>query len=177
MTQRALVSRRLPIALQQAVMQCLRNALARANAQLKAQYPEPKISYQQRGTTAGTAWLQDWEIRLNPVLLLENGQAFIDEVVPHELAHLLVYKQFGKVSPHGREWQWMMGHVLGIEPRRTHKFGVESVSGKTYPYRCACQLHQLTVRRHNKVMRKESEYRCRQCGQVLSFSPGTIAER
>jgi predicted SprT family Zn-dependent metalloprotease len=25
------------------------------------------------------------------VLLLENQQAFIDEVVPHELAHLLVW--------------------------------------------------------------------------------------
>lgn len=98
MTQRSPISRRIPIAQQQAVMQCLRNALAQANAQLKTQYPEPKISYQQRGTTAGTAWLQDWEIRLNPVLLLENGQEFIDEVVPHELAHLLVYKQFGRVA-------------------------------------------------------------------------------
>ncbi|MEZ2695930.1 SprT family protein, partial [Hafnia alvei] len=34
-----------------------------------------------------------------------------------------------------------------------------------------------TVRRHNKVMRKESEYRYRQCGQLLSFSPGAISER
>jgi SprT protein len=50
------------------------------------------------------------------VLLLENQQAFIDEVVPHELAHLLVWKHFGRVAPHGKEWKWMMESVLGVPP-------------------------------------------------------------
>ena len=99
---------RLPIALQQAVMRSLREKLQLANMRLERSYPEPTLVYQQRGTAAGTAWLQHWEIRLNPVLLLENQQAFIDEVVPHELAHLLVWKHFGRVAPHGKEWKWMM---------------------------------------------------------------------
>ncbi|MGM3151375.1 SprT-like domain-containing protein, partial [Escherichia coli] len=43
-------------------------------------------------TAGGTAWLEKNEIRLNPVLLLENQREFIDEVVPHELAHLLVWQ-------------------------------------------------------------------------------------
>jgi SprT protein len=51
------------------------------------------------------------------VLLLENQQAFIDEVVPHELAHLLVWKHFGRVAPHGKEWKWMMEAVLGVPAR------------------------------------------------------------
>ncbi|SQC14940.1 protein sprT [Klebsiella pneumoniae] len=38
-------------------------------------------STSQRGTSAGTAWLEKNEIRLNPVLLLENQREFIDEVV------------------------------------------------------------------------------------------------
>jgi len=87
---------RLPIAIQQAVMRSLRDALARANLKLDSHYPEPKLVYQQRGTAAGTAWLESYEIRLNPVLLMENQQAFINEVVPHELAHLLVWKQIGQ---------------------------------------------------------------------------------
>lgn len=65
-------------------MRRLREKLAQANLKLGRNYPEPKLSYTQRGTSAGTAWLESYEIRLNPVLLLENSEAFIEEVVPHE---------------------------------------------------------------------------------------------
>ncbi len=82
-------------------MRRLREKLAQANLKLGRSYPEPKLSYTQRGTSAGTAWLESYEIRLNPVLLMENSEAFIEEVVPHELAHLLVWKHFGRVAPHG----------------------------------------------------------------------------
>ena len=158
---------RLPIALQQAVMRSLREKLQLANQRLERYYPEPKLVYQQRGTAAGTAWLQHWEIRLNPVLLMENQQAFIDEVVPHELAHLLVWKYYGRVAPHGKEWKWMMESVLGVPAERTHKFETASVSSRSFPYRCGCRQHQLTVRRHNRVVRGESEYRCVECGERL----------
>lgn len=64
---------RIPIALQQAVMRCLREKLQLARQHFAVEFPEPSIVYQQRGTSAGTAWLQSWEIRLNPVLLLETN--------------------------------------------------------------------------------------------------------
>lgn len=160
---------RIPIALQQAVMRCLREKLQLARQHFAVEFPEPSIVYQQRGTSAGTAWLQSWEIRLNPVLLLENQQPFIDEVVPHELAHLLVFRQFGRVAPHGREWRWMMESVLLTPASRTHRFETASVQSKTFPYRCGCGQHQLTIRRHNRVLRGESEYRCRRCGEKLKF--------
>ncbi|STV07202.1 protein sprT [Klebsiella pneumoniae subsp. pneumoniae] len=115
----------------------------------------------------GTAWLEKNEIRLNPVLLLENQREFIDEVVPHELAHLLVWQHFGRVAPHGKEWKWMMESVLGVPARRTHRFELASVRQNTFPYRCRCQQHQLTVRRHNRVVRGEATYRCVRCGDLL----------
>ncbi len=160
-------SLRLPIALQQAVMRVLREKLQLANQRLERHYPEPNLVYLQRGTTAGTAWLERWEIRLNPVLLMENQLAFIDEVVPHELAHLLVWKYFGRVAPHGKEWKWMMETVLEIPARRTHQFAVTSVRSQTFPYRCRCQQHHLTLRRHNRILRGETEYRCMHCGEIL----------
>lgn len=163
----AMKTPRIPIAIQQSVMHCLRDNLAKANQALERQYPEPKLVYQQRGTSAGTAWLQEYEIRLNPVLLIENEQAFIDEVVPHELAHLLVWKHFGRKAPHGKEWKWMMESVLGVPARRTHQFELTSVRTKTFPYHCRCQQHQLTVRRHNRVVRGEATYRCVHCGEPL----------
>ncbi len=93
--------------------------------------------------------------------------SFIDEVVPHELAHLLVWKEFGRVAPHGKEWKWMMESVLGVPARRTHQFELESVRRNTFPYRCKCQQHQLTLRRHNRVVRGEAIYRCVRCGEPL----------
>ncbi|HBQ4471205.1 TPA: SprT family zinc-dependent metalloprotease [Klebsiella pneumoniae subsp. pneumoniae] len=158
---------RISIAIQQAVMRSLREHLANANRKLERRYAEPTLVYQQRGTSAGTAWLEKNEIRLNPVLLLENQREFIDEVVPHELAHLLVWQHFGRVAPHGKEWKWMMESVLGVPARRTHRFELASVRQNTFPYRCRCQQHQLTVRRHNRVVRGEATYRCVRCGDLL----------
>lgn len=163
---------RIPIALHQAVMNCLRERLRQAEAYFETAFPEPTLNYQQRGATAGTAWLDKWEIRLNPVLLLANQDDFINEVIPHELAHLLVYRQFGRVAPHGREWRWMMAHVLQAEPRRTHGFDLTNVRANTYSYVCKCQRHELTIRRHNRILRGESSYRCRQCGDVLRYAGG-----
>ena len=126
-------------------MRRLREKLAQANLKLGRNYPEPKLSYTQRGTS----------------------EAFIEEVVPHELAHLLVWKHFGRVAPHGKEWKWMMENVLGVPARRTHQFELQSVRRNTFPYRCKCQEHQLTVRRHNRVVRGEAVYRCVHCGEQL----------
>ncbi|WP_123568328.1 SprT family zinc-dependent metalloprotease [Morganella morganii] len=167
---------RVPTALQQACMQTLRDYLARACRVLKTDYPEPELNYRQRGTTAGSACLQTWEIRLNPVLLTENGPGFIQDVVPHELAHLLVYRRFGRVAPHGREWQWMMTEVLGVPAVRTHRFDVTSVRARTFIYRCQCKTaHELTVRRHNKVLRGESQYLCRHCKSTLVWDNSAAA--
>jgi len=164
---------RLPIALQQAVMRRLRTDLAQANHILKTDYPEPQLNYQQKGTVAGTAHYQNWRINLNSILLLENGQPFIDEVVPHELAHLLAHRHFGRVSPHGKEWQYMMENVLNVPANRTHKFDIRSVQGKVFEYDCQCQRHQLTIRRHNKIQNGQTEYRCKQCHSLLKLVPNT----
>ena len=112
------------------------------------------------------AYLQQNEIRLNPVLLVENGAAFIQQVVPHELAHLLVYQQFGRVQPHGKEWKMMMEQVLGVPAHIYHKFSTASVA-KQFSYQCDCQTHLLSVRRHNAIQRNQRSYICRNCNQPL----------
>ncbi|WP_075182385.1 SprT family zinc-dependent metalloprotease [Pantoea sp. 1.19] len=163
---------RVPIALQQAALARLRAQLRLASDTLARPFPEPTLSFQQRGTAAGTAWLEKWEIRLNPTLFLENREAFIAEVIPHELAHLLVWTLYGRVPPHGKAWRWMMEEVLGVPANRTHRFTTDSVRGSHFPWFCACQQHQLTVRRHNKALRGDSQYRCVHCGERLR--PGTF---
>lgn len=137
---------------------------------IEGKFPMPLISYNQRGKIAGTAYLQKWEIRLNPVLLVENGETFIEEVVPHELAHLLTFRLFGgTIHPHGKEWRWMMEKVLGVPANRTHSFDVSSVQGRRFRYRCSCKEHYLSIIRHNRVERKKARYSCQRCGEILMF--------
>jgi SprT protein len=154
----------------QQITQKLDHCRHRAEVAFQRNFSQPSVSFKLRGKAAGKAYLQLNEIRLNPVLLQENRPAFIDEVVPHEFAHLIVHQVFGKVRPHDKEWQMVMEKVLSVPARTTHSFAVESVQGKTFEYRCGCETHALTIRRHNKVQRQQNRYLCRQCGQSLLFT-------
>ncbi|MEL3927301.1 SprT family zinc-dependent metalloprotease [Aeromonas enteropelogenes] len=146
---------------------------SQAEARLGRTFPRPRIHCNMRGRAAGSARLQTWELRFNPALYQANQQAFLAEVVPHEVAHLLVYALWGegrgkaRVLPHGRQWQSVMREVFGLEPRTTHSFDLAVLAQPTVPYRCQCQLHQLSIRRHNKVMRGEARYHCRRCHTAL----------
>lgn len=149
------------------VQRQLKRDLDKANHYFNTEFPPPTINYNVRGLKAGVAYLPQNEIRLNPILLEENGQAFIQQVVPHELAHLLVYQQYGRVQPHGKEWKKVMEQVLGVPAETYHCFDTKNVQGKQFPYQCGCQTHLLSTRRHNAILRQHRHYVCRKCNQPL----------
>ncbi|WP_439243315.1 SprT family zinc-dependent metalloprotease [Lonepinella sp. BR2474] len=157
--------RPLKMQIQRRISACLQLA----ETHFQRPFPMPTVSYEVRGVKAGVAYLQQNVIKLNRTLLLENPQAFIQQVVPHELAHLLVYQVFGRVKPHGKEWQVIMQHLFQLPADTCHQFDVQSVQGKTYAYQCGCQIHQLSQRRHNKIVRESAVYLCRICGGKLEF--------
>ncbi|MGL5037794.1 MAG: SprT family zinc-dependent metalloprotease [Aeromonas sp.] len=156
---------------------------AHAEAHLGRTFARPPVHCNIRGRAAGSARLQSWELRFNPTLYQANQQAFLAEVVPHEVAHLLVYALWGeqcgkgrnqtRVLPHGKQWQAVMQEVFGLEPRTTHTFDLTVLAQRTMPYRCHCQQHQLSIRRHYKVLRGQARYHCRRCKQLLAPEPST----
>ena len=96
---------------------------------------------------------------------------FLEEVVPHEVCHLLAYKLFGKVRPHGKEWQSLMIELFGLKGQTYHQMDVTKVKGKSFNYQCECGPIELGIRRHNKVVKGKQIYICRKCRSPL------IAER
>lgn len=149
------------------VQRQLKHHLEQACTYFNKTFIPPNVDYTVRGVKAGVAYLQRNEIRFNPILLAENGLSFIQQVVPHELAHTLVYQQFGRVQPHGKEWKMMMEQVFGVSAEIYHSFDTQNVVGKQFAYQCHCQPHLLSLRRHNAIIRNGRRYLCKQCKQIL----------
>ncbi|MCW9710357.1 SprT family zinc-dependent metalloprotease [Avibacterium sp. 21-586] len=153
------------------ILRQLRHYLQLAEQYFQRTFPIPTVNYQLRGVKAGVAYLQKNEIRFNRTLLLENPEYFLQQIIPHELAHLIVYQVFGRVAPHGREWKTIMETVFCQPAEIYHNLDIKSVQGKTFTYRCACRTHDLSLRRHNKVQKQSAVYFCRECKQALIYLP------
>ncbi|EPC02992.1 hypothetical protein L861_22030 [Litchfieldella anticariensis FP35 = DSM 16096] len=142
----------------------------RLSCEVHPELPKPLVWLDLRGKSAGQAHFGRRGLRFNPVLLRENRQAFLAEVVPHEMAHWLVYhlEDGARARPHGHEWQTVMRCLFGLEPKVTHCFDVRRSSSAPYCYRCRCDEHFFTAQRH-ALARQGRRYQCRQCAQTLVY--------
>jgi len=138
-----------------------------------------EVRFDLRGKSAGQVRIRpqgQYVIRYNLELLKRQGADFLNETVPHEVAHVLAYHRHGpNIRPHGREWQRIM-RQLGAEPSRCHDYDVSGLSARQlqyFQYHCDCMEHQLSSIRHNKVA-KGQRYLCRRCGEPLR--PGHRAQ-
>ena len=110
-------------------------------------------------------------IRYNPYIFARYFDQGLAETVPHEVAHYITDRLFGlrHVRPHGSEWRAVM-RALGVEPRATAQFDLSDLPvrrQRRYTYQCACNSHELSACRHNRVRRGQARYHCRQCGGEL----------
>lgn len=131
-----------------------------------------RVAFDLRGRSAGQMRVDGGGhcvIRYNPLLLLRYGDAFLERTVPHEVAHYLAYRRFGRtIRPHGVEWRGIM-QQLGAAPTRCHDYDVTGLAARRlryFDYHCGCADHRLSSIRHNKVA-DGRRYLCRRCGEVL----------
>ncbi|MBO1520650.1 SprT family zinc-dependent metalloprotease [Oceanisphaera pacifica] len=152
--------------LQERIISRVHDSMQLAAVKLEREFAPPQVSFTQRGRIAGSAWLERWELRFNPILLADNEAAFINDIVPHEVAHLIAFACYGKVKPHGPEWQHIMRSVFKRVPHTRHQLDISKVA-PTFSYQCDCRSHLLTLRRHNKVQKGTQRYQCCHCKALL----------
>ena len=134
-------------------------------------FERPRVSFELRGQKAGVAYLQRNELRFNAQLYRENHQHFLQQTVPHEVAHLLAQALYGdRIRPHGREWQGLMTGLFGLPAERCHSYAVRRRRSTAYLYRCGCpEGIPFTPQRH-ALVRRGRRYSCRRCGDLLHFT-------
>ena len=109
-------------------------------------------------STLGRTSVEIGRIRLSTLLLSEGAQ-LLDEVLCHELAHIVVHKRFGKSGkPHGREWAALMKQA-GFEPRLRISFGNKEPLSSTVRFEHLCPVCQ-TIR---LAKRSIPNLRCKSC--------------
>ena len=133
----------------------------------------PRVTFDLRGKVAGTADCTTNHIRLNDVLLSENGGDFIEKTIPHEAAHLIARAIYGRgIRSHGVEWKGVMRR-LGLVPTRCHTYDTTNATvrnvakGSVY---CACSEHKVTLRVIAKIQIGRT-YTCRKCKTAVRCNP------
>src|SRR3546814_372024 len=129
----------------------------------------PSCSFDLRGTTAGKAHMAKYHVQLNSVLYQENIQDFLEDTIPHEVAHLITYVLHGReAKAHGNEWQSIM-RALGVRPDRCHSYDTtnSAVAKAVYKFKCDCKVFELSSRRYKKGL--AGHHSCKKCQSKLHF--------
>lgn len=160
-----------PPDLRQRVLARVDELIAIARRCFDVPFAAPAVYFNVRGTVGGYAQHYSWSIQLNPALLLENEAQYLQNIIPHEIAHLIAVNAFGPKTGHGPHFRAVM-LSLGARPSRTHSMDTSSAIAHLplFRYRCGCQVRELKARAHNAIVRGAASYSCKLCTSPLLFT-------
>ena len=140
-----------------------------ANEKLNLSLEYPEIRFNVRGTCGGKAHSPQWYVDFNLGLIADNLAEYVNQVVPHECAHLVAYatndysfeykhtrRGIVRVS-HGKRFYSIM-RMFGVDETRTHNMDVSKVKQKrktkAFPCKCTGCGSTFTVGtvRRNKIL-------------------------
>jgi len=144
--------------------------VALGNEVLGTDLEGPYVKFDKRGTCGGTAWYAQMELNFNAGLMVDNWDEYMNQVIPHEVAHLLKEHIYGRGpgrnSAHGYYWKKVM-QAIGVNPDRTHAMDVSKVAMPKAKHIYVCegcgQEIVLSSVRHNKMLRGRANYSHNKC--------------
>lgn len=149
----------------------IRECLRIASRKIKKDLPYEGVKFFNKSTDAGYVFAsQNNCVYLNHDLFRKNKKIFLDEIIPHEVAHLVSEALSPRESPHGGTWKIVMRSIFNLKPERCHSMETTGVGRitKKFLYICACQKHEVGVTRHNKL-ESGKKFTCSKCKKELVF--------
>ena len=155
----------------------------RAEDIFEQKFPAIDVVFDLSGSSAGMFRIKGHhsQIRYNPWIFAKYFDDNLEGTVPHEVAHYVVHQLYGhrrgrrhRILPHGEEWRGLMA-AFGADDSVTSNYdlsGIPQRRQRRFNYQCQCRGHELTTRRHNNVLRGDSQYLCRYCKSTLEFVLG-----
>ncbi len=113
-------------------------------------FVRPGVDFDLAGAFAGLAFEGFGHLSFNLEIYAANQNEFLHEIVPHEVAHLLVFDLYGRVvkggrmQRHGREWKSVM-RLLKAPTNRLHDLLVPGYFVTSCSCRRRVQLSQKQV--------------------------------
>lgn len=140
--------------------------------------PNPKISFDMKGgSTFGQAryGAGRFAIRINDKISAKYLDDAINDTAPHEVAHLVAYKVYGRCQGHGPNWQRIM-RQFGVAANRcasgmdTLEFRIFKAQTKHH-FHCGNEncVHKMSGARKNKMVRGAA-YQCRKTGGRIDIN-------
>jgi len=141
---------------------------------------KPHVDFSLKGRVGGQYLTRKHVVRVNMVLFAENYDDYIENVIPHEVAHAFqrhIHNAFcfdsgRRIMPHGREWKNIMIQ-FGKNPSTTHNYDVSNSTQKTvardFIYNCGCRSYNFTIIRHRRAQKRQGTYSCRKCHTKLEY--------
>ena len=151
--------------MKEAVKTAVHHYIDKANELYDLGLPYPKIMYKVRGTCGGKAHLKEFAVNFNEGLLVDNLSEYLNQTVPHEVAHLVDFRKNGLQFKYTRRGPQQVAHGptfyrimrdFGVKEKRTHSMDVSKVRTKRtttkYVYACTCGSEvTLGAIRHKKT--------------------------
>lgn len=132
----------------------------------------PTVGFYYKGLTAGKAYWMQNKVEFNAVLAKENDGKFFNTVI-HEVAHLVQFKLHPYSKQHGPEFKRIFVS-LGGNGECCHNYDTSSVStgahARVFEYKCACQSHKVSARKHSNMQRPGAKYVCKRCKQPVVYA-------
>lgn len=108
-------------------------------------------------------------IRLNQHLIISNFERFLNDVIPHEIAHIFAFLNHPNLKRHhGKEWKSVMAN-FGVEAITKHDMKIDHlVKTNRYKISCCCGTSLISSHRRTKML-KGISYKCSKCNTFIEL--------